>query len=174
MTPDTLAALHALAFIEAPRPWSATEFATLLPDPAVVLAAEPDGFALGRLAGPEVEVLTLAVHPEARRRGLASRLLQRLETEAAARGAEDCFLEVAATNTAARALYAKQGYIVVGRRPSYYRHAPAAPVDALVLRKPCTPATEKPFDRFRGISLYWRVFMARPHADGRTSDGAPA
>jgi ribosomal-protein-alanine N-acetyltransferase len=136
MTPDALAALHALAFIDAPRPWSATEFAALLPDPAVVFAAEPDGFALGRLAGPEVEVLTLAVHPEARRRGLASRLLQRLETEAAARGAEDCFLEVAATNTAARALYAKQGYIVVGRRPSYYRHAPAAPVDALVLRKP--------------------------------------
>ena len=46
---------------------------------------------------------------------------------------------MAATNHAARALYARLGYAAVGRRPGYYRRAGAPPVDALVLRRGLGP-----------------------------------
>jgi ribosomal-protein-alanine N-acetyltransferase len=50
--------------------------------------------------------------------------------EAAARGAQEIFLEVAESNAAARALYAKARAQEVGRRRRYY----ADGADALVLR----------------------------------------
>jgi len=136
MTPEALAALHAAAFTDTPRPWSAAELAGLLAEPNLLLAAEPDGFGLVRLAGPEAELLTLAVAPAARRRGVASRLLERLCGEAAALGAGEMLLEVAVPNAAARALYHRAGFVEVGRRPRYYRRAAGPPVDALVLRRP--------------------------------------
>lgn len=135
MTPEALAALHAAAFTDTPRPWSAAELAGLLAEPNLLLAAEPDGFGLVRLAGPEAELLTLAVAPAARRRGVASRLLERLCGEAAALGAGEMLLEVAVPNAAARALYHRAGFVEVGRRPRYYRRAAGPPVDALVLRR---------------------------------------
>ena len=135
MTPGALAALHARAFTDAPRPWSAAEFAALLAAASTLLVARGEGFALGRVAGPEAELLTLAVDPGARRRGLGRALVGAFEATAAARGAEEVLLEVAVTNAPARALYAGLGYVVVGRRPGYYRRVAAPPVDALVLRR---------------------------------------
>jgi ribosomal-protein-alanine N-acetyltransferase len=118
MTPEALAAVHALAFTDTPRPWTAAEFGDLLAQPTTLLATLPGGFALGRLAGPEAELLTLAVHPDARRQGLATRLIAAFEAAAAARGAEECLLEVAVTNAAARRLYGRLGYAHAGRRPA--------------------------------------------------------
>lgn len=129
MTPERLAALHATAFTDTPRPWTAAEFARFLAEPAVLLVADPDGFALGRVAGPEAELLTLAVAPAARRRGLATALVARLCAAAAGAGAGEMLLEVAEPNVAARALYARAGFAEVGRRRRYY-----GAVDALVLR----------------------------------------
>jgi ribosomal-protein-alanine N-acetyltransferase len=135
MTPEALAVLHRAAFTDTPRPWSAAEFASVLALPGTLVASRPGGFALGRVAGPEAELLTLAVHPAARRRGLATLLVAEFEAGAAARGAEECLLEVAASNAAARALYARLGYLPAGRRAGYYRRPGRDAVDALVLRK---------------------------------------
>jgi ribosomal-protein-alanine N-acetyltransferase len=135
MTPEALAALHALAFTDTPRPWTAAEFDALLHQPTTLLAVLPGGFALGRVAGPEVELLTVAVHPEHRRRGLGSKIVRAFEAAAAARGAQECLLEVAVTNGAARALYERLGYTPAGRRAGYYVRPDAPPIDALVLRK---------------------------------------
>jgi [ribosomal protein S18]-alanine N-acetyltransferase len=140
MTPEALAALHALAFTDTPRPWSALEFEAPLQQPSTLIVDRPGGFALGRIAGPEAELLTLAVHPEARRGGLASELLRRFDAAAAGRGAEEVLLEVAVTNAPARALYGRLGYAPAGRRAGYYVRAAAPPVDALVLRKRLGPA----------------------------------
>jgi ribosomal-protein-alanine N-acetyltransferase len=140
MTPEALAALHALAFTDAPRPWTAAEFAVLLAEPTTVLAARGEGFALGRVTGPEAELLTLAVHPAARRRGIGQALVAAFEAAAAARGAAEVLLEVAVTNAAARGLYAGRGYDAVGRRAGYYRPPGRPPVDALVLHKRMGPA----------------------------------
>jgi ribosomal-protein-alanine N-acetyltransferase len=135
MTPEGLAALHALAFADVPRPWTAAEFAALLAEPTTLVAARQDGFALGRVAGPEAELLTLAVHPGARRRGVGRMLVGAFEAAAALRGAAEVLLEVSATNAAARGLYDGLGYLPVGRRRGYYRPAAGPPVDALLLRR---------------------------------------
>ncbi len=130
-----LAAIHALAFGE---PWSEAEFAQLLASPgAFALVAhaqgEPAGFVLVRVAADEAEILTLAVVPAARRRGLAAALMRRGADHARQDGALQLFLEVAGDNPAARALYAGLGFAQVGVRTGYYER-PAGAADALVLR----------------------------------------
>lgn len=135
MRPETLAALHALCFTDTPRPWSASEFEGLLAQAETFLEAHDDGFAVGRIAGPEAELLTLAVHPEARRLGVGRILLSRFEARAARHGATEALLEVAETNIAARRLYAGAGYGFAGRRPGYYRPASGPAIDGLILRR---------------------------------------
>jgi ribosomal-protein-alanine N-acetyltransferase len=132
-----LAELHAAAFEE---PWSADEilrfaedrggFALTVEDGAGALS----GFILCRLIAGEAEVLTLAVRPAARRRGLGRALLEAALTLAQP-SATTMFLEVAADNPGAVALYAGAGFETVGRRSGYYGRAGAASVDALVMRR---------------------------------------
>lgn len=129
-----MAAIHGAAFTT-PRPWSALEIADLLARPETFAVTAPQGFALGQAIGPEAELLTLAVAPEAHRTGIASALLHRFHAEAAARGAGEIILEVAADNVAARALYARFAYVLAGRRKGYYRQPDGTRVDALVLRR---------------------------------------
>lgn len=129
-----LAALHAEAFPPADR-WGQQAIALLLelPGHVALLATRgeaPLGFVMGRVAADQAEILTLAVRPEARQAGLGRALMQSLATEAARRGATELFLEVAETNGAARALYARLGATQAGRRRAYY----ADGTDALVLR----------------------------------------
>ena len=121
MTPEALAALHGACFRDAPRAWSAAEFATLLAQKGVFLIPDEDGFALGRVAGPEAELMTLAVEPAPRRRGRATGPARTFEREAILRGASEAFLEVAADNAAAGALYAAAGWVRAGLRPGYFR-----------------------------------------------------
>lgn len=125
--PETLAALHATAFA---APWSTAEFADLLGQPGVLAAVETDGFILVRVVLDEAEILTLAVRPDARRAGLGGRLVGRGAVLAAQAGAARLFLEVAEDNAAARALYDRAGFRLLGRRRGYYD---GGRTDALVL-----------------------------------------
>ncbi len=125
-----LADLHGLAF---DAPWSASAFADLLTQPGVLLEIETDGFVLVRVAADEAEILTLAVRPDARRSGLGSRLMRGAAGRAMSAGAERLLLEVAQDNTAARALYARLGFVEAGRRPQYYARPDGPAVDALLL-----------------------------------------
>lgn len=135
MNAEALAALHAVCF-KVPRPWDVREFTGLLADPLVFVLVEADaGFLVGRAVAGEAEVLTLAVAPEARRRGLAARLLSRFVYQARLRGAEAAFLEVAAGNVAAIGLYRAQGFAEAGRRRGYFRHADGWAEDAIVMRR---------------------------------------
>jgi [ribosomal protein S18]-alanine N-acetyltransferase len=133
MTPDQMAALHAACFTT-PPPWSADAFSALLADPLVSCLTEPQALLLVRVVAGEAEILTLAVHPDRRRQGVAQRLVAAFHRQVA-QDADAAFLEVAADNAAARALYDGMGYRLVGNRRGYYRSANAAPVDALVLRR---------------------------------------
>lgn len=134
MTPGDLAALHRAAF-STPRPWRADEFAALLADPATDLATRPGGFALIRTIADEAELLTLAVDPELHRRGIATNLLEHGLARAAARGAVSMFLEVAADNAGAIALYEKTGFTRTGRRPDYYACPDGTRVDAVIMAR---------------------------------------
>ncbi len=136
-TPEELAALHAQCFL-LPPPWRAADFAPFLADPACVLCQKREGgalraFALLRVAADEAELLTLATAPDARRKGLARAVLQEGLAQVATRGARACFLEVAAPNLAARALYESLGFQAQGLRRGYYR-AGGQVADALVFR----------------------------------------
>ncbi len=139
MTPEALSALHELCFTT-PKPWSPKAFAGLLDGPGAVLLTEEHGFLLGRVAADEAELLTMAVHPNRQRRGIAARLVQSFLTEAADRGAQSVFLEVAQTNKPARALYAKFDFVETGRRPDYYRTPEGGRVDAILLSRSVSPA----------------------------------
>lgn len=125
-----LAGLHAAAF---DAPWSATAFADLLGQAGVFLEGDTDGFVLIRTVADEAEVLTLAVRPAARRKGLGARLLRAATVRAAAIGATRMFLEVAEDNAPARALYGALGFEAAGRRPRYYLRMDGPAVDALLL-----------------------------------------
>lgn len=136
MTPEALAELHARCFSQ-PPPWSARAFAAFLADPNVILLDDPQarGFVLTRIVLDEAELLTIAVDPGFRRRGIARDLLDLFDRSLPPRGVRRAFLEVAASNHPARALYAASGWRPVGERRGYYRAQGQAPVDALLLSK---------------------------------------
>src|SRR5882672_2333314 len=120
---ELVAALHAACFSEG---WSAASIGALLAGPGAfgLLAAsdgEPAGFILVRPAADEAEILSLAVLPARRRRGLARRLLAAALERLIAAGIRRLLLEVAEDNVAARRLYQNAGLIPIGRRPGYYR-----------------------------------------------------
>lgn len=64
----------------------------------------------------------VAVRPAFRRRGLADALLQALQALGREKELAFLTLEVRAGNTPAIAVYEKNGYVRVGRRPGYYDH----------------------------------------------------
>jgi [ribosomal protein S18]-alanine N-acetyltransferase len=79
----------------------------------------------------EGDIQTLAVAPFARRHGLGRALVTTLLAEAAARGADEVFLEVRADNPNARALYVSLGFEQIAVRAKYYQ---PDGVDAQVMR----------------------------------------
>lgn len=128
--------LHAACFH---RGWSEEEFARLLMDPQVVAdragdGPRIDGFILSRLAADEAEILSVAVAPERRGRGLARVLLDIHLRRLASLGIATVFLEVEEGNAPARRLYASARFREVGTRPGYYAR-PGSAAAALVLRR---------------------------------------
>ena len=133
---EAMAAIHAACFPPRER-WGADAMALQLAQPGGFGLIDPAGaMLLARLAADEAEILTLAVAPPARRQGRAAALLAAAAAHAGAAGTRAIYLEVAADNAAARALYSQAGYVEVGRRRRYY----AGGSDALVLRRDLTAA----------------------------------
>ena len=130
---EIFAAIHSAAMPEAA--WSADAWRSLLAAPGArariaMDGSAPVGFLHLRCAADEAEIVMIATHPSAQRRGIATALL---EDALAALDGKALFLEVAERNHAARALYAGFGFEPVGRRPGYYRTR-SSRQDALVLR----------------------------------------
>jgi len=93
------------------------------------------GFVLSRLAADEAEILTIAVAPALRRRGIANLLLATHLGRVAGAGAKHMFLEVEGENHAALALYAGFGFRRVGERKAYYQRPGAGAANALIMRR---------------------------------------
>ena len=145
---ELLAALHVATADAAwdESPWTAATWRSMLSLSGVFallaadagdIGAEPDpvGFALGQIAGDDMEVLAIGVRPDRRRQGIGRRLLQALAIAARETGITGIVLEVAEANRPARALYESAGFQVVGRRRGYYRTTKGR-FDAVVLRGP--------------------------------------
>jgi tRNA threonylcarbamoyl adenosine modification protein YeaZ/ribosomal-protein-alanine acetyltransferase len=128
--------LHAECF---DSPWRAEEFSGLMamPGAAAALALEgndPLGFILSRSAADEAEIITIGVRPEAQRRGVAKALINHQISDQFS-NMRVLFIEVAASNRAAHALYASCGFSKAGTRPGYYERSNGAREDAIIMRK---------------------------------------
>jgi ribosomal-protein-alanine N-acetyltransferase len=133
------ARVHAEGFA---HPWSSDEMRALITSSATVGAAALDpvsgrllGFVLSRLAADEAEILTIAVDAAHHSRGVGRALLSENLRQAANAGAKAMFLEVGKDNAPALALYDRFGFVKVGERTGYYRHADGTRATAVVMRK---------------------------------------
>ena len=101
------------------------------------LVAESDGRVEGYagLLAPkgasQADMQTIAVIPEARRKGLGRELVTLLLAEASERGAREIFLEVRADNPGAQYLYGSLGFERIDLRKNYYQ---PDGVDAIIMR----------------------------------------
>ena len=75
------------------------------------------GYLLGSRIPPEGEIYRVATHPERLRRGVGRMLCEHFLSDCG-----EAFLEVRRSNTAARALYEKLGFSLVGERRNYYKN----------------------------------------------------
>lgn len=122
---DQVAEIERLCFSD---PWSRRMLSEHLENEcaATIVAQGEDGTVLG-YAGllavlDEGYITNVAVRPEYRRQGVASQLLEAFRRFGEGSGFAFLTLEVRASNTAARALYAKHGYAEAGCRKNYYEH----------------------------------------------------
>ena len=135
---EDCAQLHAASF---KFPWPQEDIEALLmansiyAEGAFGKAAELQGFILSRKAADEAEILTIAVKPRRRGRGIAAALMKANMAELQAAGAKSWFLEVEAQNVAALALYRRFGFEQVGERKSYYKKSDGDPALAYILRR---------------------------------------
>lgn len=133
-----IAVLHARGFY---RGWPQEEFTAYIAgrNTPVYVACDPQrriaGFAMLRLAADEAELMTIAVDPRWRRRGVGVALLRALFDDLMMTPARRLFLEVAADNSAARALYAGHGFETLSEREGYYARPDGRPATAIVMAR---------------------------------------
>lgn len=107
------------------QPWTRTMFEWELtenPCARFFVAVADDaliGYIGGWMVSGELQVVSLAVRPEARRAGVASRLLDHVFAHAGAR-VQRAYLEVRRSNRGAIAMYERFGFRPVGVRRGYY------------------------------------------------------
>jgi ribosomal-protein-alanine N-acetyltransferase len=141
-TPDDLSAIRKLEQqAETAAHWAEREYAALFAadaPPRIALVAVDEnstgsihGFVIARCALEEWEIENVVVAPDRRRSGTASQLIRELLHIARDQAAASVLLEVRESNQAARQLYEKMEFKVVGQRKDYYRN-PAE--DGLLLK----------------------------------------
>ena len=121
-TPDDLRALVALelACFDAPWPPSAVSAALDGGTGGAWISDSGDTYLLGTHVLDEFTIDRIATHPAARRTGRGRALLRDVLTTIRERGVCTVFLEVRASNVAARTLYDSHGFTVSRRRRDYY------------------------------------------------------
>lgn len=129
IVPATIGDLEAILAVEArckTVTWSPAAFASELSGCNNINLAALDangilcGFAFASSAADELEINTLAVDPDYRRRGIATLLMNAAAAEGFRRGAASLHLEVRSKNVPAIRLYTKLGFEIRWVRKSYY------------------------------------------------------
>ena len=129
-----IAELEKLCFND---PWSENSIASELDNRlSCWLVALDDDKVIGYVGSQtvlgETDMMNIAIHPDHRKRGIATELIERLIQALKERDSHSLMLEVRASNEPAKSLYTKLGFELVGVRRNYYRNPKE---DALILRK---------------------------------------
>ena len=133
MGPDDIPAVAALEERVFADPWSENAFREELATASRRYLVAEEGRAILGYGGllvveDDAHIVTLAVEPGTRGRGLGTRLMLRLAEEALRAGAAHLTLEVRVSNQPAQSLYRRFGFETVGLRRHYYRDE-----DALIM-----------------------------------------
>lgn len=121
-------------------PWNSAQFKEEfagIPSTRFMSVAEANNAIIGYCGvflpapGVEADILTVAVLPEYRRKGIAKEFMRQIEEWSKARSASAMMLEVEHTNESAIELYKSLGYTKISVRMDYY--GPGK--DAFVMRK---------------------------------------
>jgi ribosomal-protein-alanine N-acetyltransferase len=109
------------------QPWPYAAFERFLDEPGFLVAVEDEsvvGYVVSNVVpnyGRDIgHVKDLAVHPDARGRGVGRRLLQRALVSLSIAGAALVKLEVRESNETALSLYRDEGFETMRRIPRYY------------------------------------------------------
>ena len=107
------------------QPWTREQLISQLPDErheflAALHEGQPVGYVGMMCVLDEGYIANVAVSPACRRQGIADALIAELLRRAISRELAFVTLEVRAGNEAAKALYAKHGFVPVGTRKKYY------------------------------------------------------
>lgn len=135
----TLAQLHKSCFSKG---WGHLEFESFFERAGVFAAIAyhkdktPVGFVLCWMIEDQCDLLSMGVMADYRRDGVGQMLLDYALESAAHLGATHMMLEVNVNNTAARELYAAQGFEEFSTRKDYYSNADGTRADAICMKKP--------------------------------------
>jgi ribosomal-protein-alanine N-acetyltransferase len=124
---EQLSNLHKICF--GTKGWSESDILDLKKSGCDVIGSE-NAMLIYRVLPDEAEIITIAVHPDVRRSGLASALIAIMEKDLKEKNVNRVLLEVAANNLSARGLYEKLGFKQISVRPKYYDG-----VDGLLMEK---------------------------------------
>jgi ribosomal-protein-alanine acetyltransferase len=133
-----LARIHAQSFF---RGWPTEEFASFLADRNCPVYVACDarrriaGFALIRTVADEAELLSIAVEPRWRGKGVGRALMDAVFADLMLSPARRMFLEVDEQNHAAIRLYEKLGFSTISARKGYYSRADGSAATALVMAR---------------------------------------
>ena len=133
-----LARIHGQSFY---RGWPSADFQSFLEDrntPAYIACDAKRriaGFALIRTVADEAELLTIAVEPRWRGKGVGRALMQAAFADLMMSPARRMFLEVDEQNHAAIRLYEKLGFSTISSRKGYYPRADGSAATALVMAR---------------------------------------
>ena len=129
-----IAELEKLCFND---PWSENSIASELDNRLAfwLVATDEDrvvGYVGSQTVLGETDMMNIAIHPDYRKRGVATMLIEDLILHLTQQGSHSLMLEVRSSNEPAKSLYSKMGFETVGIRKNYYRNPRE---DAMILRK---------------------------------------
>jgi ribosomal-protein-alanine N-acetyltransferase len=140
MVENDLNSVLEIEHLSFPHPWRFSTFIGELENypisiPFVIIHRPNDrlmGYIILWFIQEEVQISNFALHPDFRRMGVGEAVLRDILDKVTKEGASEIFLEVRPSNSAARSLYEKLGFQILGKRKNYYQ---SPNEDALIMGK---------------------------------------
>ncbi|HVY51404.1 MAG TPA: ribosomal protein S18-alanine N-acetyltransferase [Devosia sp.] len=135
---EAVARLHAQSFY---RGWPRQDIEAYIIDPDTPTLVACDarrrlaGFAMLRILGDDAELMTIAVDPKYRGKGVGAALMRACFEDLLMTPSKRMILEVAADNPAAIRLYRNLGFEKISERQGYYARPDGKPATALVMAR---------------------------------------